>query len=116
MLIAACVWACALVYSVGVCVAFGYGRSAESLKFIFGLPDWIFWGVMLPWGCCTLFAVTFGLFVMQDFELEEGLHVDDLRETDDNGDVGRVSNPSDGSDAGPAGRIENPSHGEADDV
>jgi hypothetical protein len=83
MVVAAVVWFCAMVYSVTYCTLFGYGRTAESLTFVLGFPDWIFWGVILPWGLCTVFSVWFGLCYMQDHELEEGLHIDELRETED---------------------------------
>ncbi len=83
MAVAAVVWCCAMVYSVTYCTLFGYGRTAENLTFVLGFPDWIFWGVILPWGLCTIFSVWFGLWYMQDHELEEGLHIDELRESDD---------------------------------
>lgn len=79
MIVAACVWFVSMIYSLGVCYIWGYGRQAATLTFVLGFPDWIFWGVVFPWGLCTLFSIAFALFYMRDDELEEALHVDDVR-------------------------------------
>lgn len=69
-LIAFMIWFAAMVYSVGYCVQYGYKRTSESLKFVFGFPDWVFWGLVVPWGVCTIVATLFALFVMKDEDLD----------------------------------------------
>lgn len=85
------VWAAALLWTVGYCYLRGYSsyppeswaaqqrlatpRTAEDFRQIAGLPDWVFVGVLLPWGACTLATVVFALFYMRDDDLgQEGGH------------------------------------------
>ncbi len=63
------VWLLATAYSVIYCWFFGYERSLESLRYVFGFPDWIFWGVIMPWGVCTLFSAWFCMYFMTDEDL-----------------------------------------------
>lgn len=67
--IALAVWFIAMVYSVGYCWLYGYQRSIESLTYVLGFPDWIFWGVVVPWGACTAFSAWFCMFYMEDADL-----------------------------------------------
>ena len=63
-------WLIAMVYSVGYCTQYGYGRTPESLTFVFGFPDWVFWGIVLPWGFFTIAASLFAFFFMKDEDLD----------------------------------------------
>jgi hypothetical protein len=45
------------------------GRGPEQVKFVLGFPDWIFWGVALPWWLCTAFSLWFGAFIVKDEDL-----------------------------------------------
>lgn len=45
------------------------GRGLERVHFILGFPDWIFWGVALPWWLCTAFSLYFGAFIVRDEDL-----------------------------------------------
>lgn len=74
-LIAFTMWLTATVYSVGYCCAFGYGRKAESLTFVLGFPDWVFWGLVLPWGFFTVAASGFAMCFMTDQDLDTGLEL-----------------------------------------
>jgi hypothetical protein len=65
-----CIWLAAMTYSVGYCSLFGYGRTPESLTFILGFPDWVFWGLVVPWGVCTIVATLFAFFFMKDENLD----------------------------------------------
>ena len=65
------VWLCALVYSVGYCTYFGYGRPANELTFVFGFPDWVFYGIVVPWGVCYLVSALFAFVIIQDAPLVE---------------------------------------------
>jgi hypothetical protein len=70
-LAAMAIWLIATIYSVGYCFLFGYGRKPESLTFVLGFPDWVFWGLILPWGVCTIISSLFAFWFMVDEELPE---------------------------------------------
>lgn len=71
LLVSAGVWLIALVWSVGYCAKYGYDLQPEDLKFVLGFPDWIFYGVVLPWWLCTLISGAFAFGFMQDADLGE---------------------------------------------
>src|SRR4029453_9179439 len=50
------IWVVACAYTVSYCYAFGYNRDPGSLKFVAGLPDWVFWGILVPWTVCSLLS------------------------------------------------------------
>ena len=68
--VAATWWAIALTYTIGVCTQFGYGRDPKTLTYVLGFPDWVFWGIVVPWGACTLFAAWFAFGFMRNEPLE----------------------------------------------
>lgn len=81
------VWACCVIYTVGYCYWNGYlshesgpnttgpalgamvgtleslNRDPESLTTPLGLgiPDWVFWGICMPWLFCIVFTFWFCL-------------------------------------------------------
>lgn len=59
-------WLVTMLYSVLYCYTFGYHRDIATLKLIWGIPDWVFWGIVLPWVGCVLFSLAFGAFFMRD--------------------------------------------------
>jgi hypothetical protein len=63
------VWAAALLWSVGFSYLSGYGRGADEVGLILGMPDWVFWGVVLPWALCLAFSVWFCFAYMADDDL-----------------------------------------------
>jgi hypothetical protein len=63
------VWALCLVWSVGLGYVLGYRRPAEELTFILGMPDWVFWSVLLPWGGALIFGGWFCFGYMADDDL-----------------------------------------------
>ena len=65
------IWLTACVYSIGVCYRLGYGRDAAALTYVFGFPDWIFWGVVAPWTVCTVVSFVLSSFVITDEDLGE---------------------------------------------
>ncbi len=65
------IWLAACVYSVGFCYRFGYGRDVDSLTYVLGFPDWVFWGVVVPWTACTVLCLVMSRFVIRDEELGE---------------------------------------------
>ena len=63
------VWAVALAWSVGRGYVLGYRRSADEMSLILGMPDWVFWAVVLPWGVALIFSVWFCFVFMADDDL-----------------------------------------------
>jgi hypothetical protein len=53
------VWALALLWSVGAAYVGGYDRDPASIRLVLGIPDWVFWSVVAPWGVCLLFSTWF---------------------------------------------------------
>jgi hypothetical protein len=43
------------------------------LRFVWGFPDWIFWGVVTPWVVCALISLWFGARFVRDEDLGEEL-------------------------------------------
>ncbi|MFN4259040.1 MAG: hypothetical protein ACK4RK_07055 [Gemmataceae bacterium] len=84
----------ATIWTVGYCYLFGYQHAADSwvarmglaqprdvnnFQEFYGLPDWVFHGIVLPWFGWTIVTVLFALFAMKDDDLgaeadEEGEH------------------------------------------
>jgi hypothetical protein len=63
------IWLAAMTYTVGYCYLFGYNRKIEDLQFVLGFPDWIFYGVIAPWGVCLLLSWIFSYVLMTDEDL-----------------------------------------------
>ena len=72
------IWTAACTYSISVCYAWGYGRDAATLTYVLGFPDWIFWGVILPWTICTAACYVLAYFVIADDDLGEAQAEADL--------------------------------------
>ena len=69
LLVSAGVWLIALVWSVGISYRYGYDLQPDELTFTLGFPTWIFYGVVLPWGLCTLISGAIAFGFMQDADL-----------------------------------------------
>jgi uncharacterized membrane protein YhdT len=65
------IWLAACIYTVGFCAAYGYERDPVSLTFVFGIPDWVFYGIFLPWTVCTILSFIVSNFVIRDEDLGE---------------------------------------------
>lgn len=70
------IWLVAMVYTVTYCYLNGYGRSVESLTFVLWFPDWVFWGIVVPWGICVLGSLPFAFRFMGDESLGEEIDAD----------------------------------------
>ncbi len=68
------IWIVGLTWTVGYCFLTGYNVPAEQMKATLGIPNWIFWGVLVPWVLIILFTIWFGLFYIADDELVQGQH------------------------------------------
>lgn len=65
-------FAAALLWSVPCCYLLGYDRPPEELAdTVFGMPKWVFWGILIPWGLSDVFACWFCFWYMADDDLEE---------------------------------------------
>ena len=63
------IWLGACVYSITVCYRLGYWRDADKLTYVLGFPDWVFWGVILPWSVCTGLCFWMAYFYISDDDL-----------------------------------------------
>jgi hypothetical protein len=72
------VWVLALTYTVSVSYFWGYRRAIDDLRFVLGIPDWVFWGIVVPWFACLGFNFWFSFWFMQDGDIAaESPQVDD---------------------------------------
>jgi hypothetical protein len=94
-------WVCALTYTVGYCSLHAYSPSAprtkdatvtgmeatqpppRELAFVhlfwgIAFPDWVFWGIVVPWGVCFCVSWWFSYVYMTDADLGP-----ELEETDE---------------------------------
>lgn len=67
------VWLGAMAYTITYCYLNGYNRSPESLTFVFGFPDWVFWGIFVPWSISVVLSFYYGATFVRDEDLGEEL-------------------------------------------
>ncbi len=79
-----------LIYTLTYCYLFGYARhtpapnllgmqldlsrfdrSAEGLRLVYGMPEWVWLGIVVPWLVCWAVTVWFSLCFMKDEDLGE---------------------------------------------
>lgn len=75
------VWLLSFLWTVGYCYLNGYRHDADNplvrmgiaeekpaalSQQRFGMPAWVFWGIIAPGVGCTLFTFVFGLCIMRD--------------------------------------------------
>lgn len=73
-------WAACFAWSVTYCTQTGYNLSPESLATIWGMPRWVFFGIVVPWVTADVFAVWFCFFFMVDDDLGETAEGLDIEE------------------------------------
>lgn len=71
-------WVCALTYTVTYCYLHGYERPVEDLKFVhlfwgIAFPDWVFWGIVVPWSVCFVVSWWFSYVFVKDADLGKEL-------------------------------------------
>ena len=54
----------AMTYTIGYAALHGYNRSPDSLEFVLWFPDWVFWGIVVPWLACVVAGVAYAYGVM----------------------------------------------------
>jgi len=67
-------FAVCIVWCVTWCYAFGYGRPPGApIPKTFGMPSWVFWGILVPWLVSDVFIAWFCFRFMVDDPLGEQL-------------------------------------------
>jgi len=61
-------WGACCLYTVGYAGLFGY-RQVTPIRFVAGLPEWVFWGIVAPWTVATLVTAWYALAGMKDEDL-----------------------------------------------
>ncbi len=60
-------WAVFLIWTIGVSYMMSYDQAGKGTNEItFGFPNWVFWGVILPWCAATIFSVVYALKGIKD--------------------------------------------------
>jgi hypothetical protein len=67
-------WLSSTLYCCFYSWIFGYSTAERPLtrddvRPILGMPSWVFWGYIVPWGVCALFTIWFAGFYMADDDL-----------------------------------------------
>ena len=75
-LFVAVVWVLCCLYVVGYAALFAY-RQEDPPRLLWGMPEWVVWGIMLPWGASTALTVWYALWGMKDQDLGEDHAVPD---------------------------------------
>ena len=61
-----------LAWSIGTCFVMGYGQvPGTQPETVWGMPSWVFWGVLVPWMAANLFTFWFSMCYMADDPLGE---------------------------------------------
>lgn len=66
-----CIFLAALAYTTTYCYMFGYERNVATIRTYWGIPDWVWWGVFAPWGCCTVLTAWLSLFQLAEKDSDE---------------------------------------------
>ena len=62
-------WIASSAWTVGYCRLFAYGKELPRL--VYGIPEWVVWGIFAPWTVCTLVTCWFAIFGIRDQDLGE---------------------------------------------
>lgn len=64
-------WFICLIWTLTVCLSLGYPDSVtpETFPIVFGIPAWVVFGIVLPWGLANIATVVFCLAYMRDADL-----------------------------------------------
>jgi hypothetical protein len=63
------IWLAACIYCVTYAGMHGYHRPVADVQYVYGFPDWVFWGLVVPWLACTVVSFLVAQFVMSDEHL-----------------------------------------------
>ncbi len=65
-IVVAVIWLGTMLYTTFYCYYNGSNRTLEDITFVLGFPDWVFWGVIVPWYSCLAISATFAYGFMRD--------------------------------------------------
>ena len=67
------IWVLAMLWAVPYCFFNGYylNLDPENLRTIWGIPNWVFWGIVVPWLAADIFTIWFCLFFVSEDDLGE---------------------------------------------
>ncbi|WP_422930600.1 hypothetical protein [Singulisphaera sp. PoT] len=73
-IIIAIAWVAATTYCCAYSYFYGYNRDGHKLGVgdlhpVYGIPSWVFYGILVPWLACALFTFWFAGFYMVDDDL-----------------------------------------------
>ena len=79
------VWVACLLWAVPYCYFFGYPSDGaainpDAITTIWGIPSWVFWGILVPWLAADAFTIWFCFFYMVDDDLGEANEGIDVQE------------------------------------
>ena len=57
-------WGICMAWTIGYCAMFAYG--SEEIGLLWGVPQWVLFGIGLPWMMATVYSLWFALFYMKD--------------------------------------------------
>ena len=63
------VWGIFTAYSLTYCYLTGYDRDPATIETYLGVPDWVFFGVFLPWCLANVVAWWVSFHLMTDDDL-----------------------------------------------
>lgn len=66
-----CAWLAGLLWAVPFCYVFGYVKDLDPDRFstTWGIPTWLFWGILVPWIVADIFTTWFCFWYMKDDDL-----------------------------------------------
>ena len=64
-------WLGCCIWVIGYCYFNGYHLKPEEISTVLGFPDWVFWGVALPWMFANSVTFWFCLHVLKNEDDEE---------------------------------------------
>ena len=64
-------WLGCCIWVIGYCYYKGYHLKPEEVSTVLGFPNWVFWGVALPWMFANGVTFWFCLHVLKNEEDEE---------------------------------------------
>lgn len=66
-------WMLSCAWVIAYCGLRAYPDSPfEETSLLFGFPDWVVWGIALPWLACNVFTIVFCLFGIKDDASDSG--------------------------------------------
>jgi hypothetical protein len=67
------IWAAFALWVVGVAGWLGFDSDPNApVKTVWGFPDWVFWGIAIPWLGANIVIIYFANKVMKDDPLSDG--------------------------------------------